>query len=103
MDSERRALSLPSAGTLAFLPGIPPRSVTDRQGYVQARVDYLNHLFSSNAYLVAGADNPEIGRLQLLIPRIIMLVNTDGTVGGAGFRSNPGARVDPSAAGDPRS
>ena len=85
MDSERRALSLPSAGTLAFLPGIPPRSVTDRQGYVQARVDYLNHLFSSNAYLVAGADNPEIGRLQLLIPRIIMLVNTDGTVGGAEF------------------
>ena len=44
MDGERRALSLPSAGTLAFLPGIPPRSVTDRQGYVQARVDYLNHL-----------------------------------------------------------
>jgi hypothetical protein len=85
MDAERRALALPSAGTLAFLPGIPPRSVTDRQGYVQARVDYLNHLFSSNAYLVAGAENPEIGRLQLLIPRIILLVNTDGTVGGAEF------------------
>jgi hypothetical protein len=85
MDAERRALALPSAGTLAFLPGIPPRSVTDRQGYVQARVDYLNHLFSSNAYLVAGADNAEIGRLQLLIPRIILLVNTDGTVGGPEF------------------
>ena len=55
MDSERRAISLPSAGTFGFLPGIPPRSVTDRQGYVQARVDYLNHLFSSNAYLVAGS------------------------------------------------
>ena len=76
MDSERRALSLPSAGTVAFLPGIPPRSVTDRQGYVQARVDYLNHLFSSNAYLVAGAESPAISRLQLLIPRIIVLVNT---------------------------
>jgi len=79
MDSQRRAISLPSAGTLAFLPGIPPRSVTDRQGYVQARVDYLNHLFSSNAYLVAGADNAEISKLQLLIPRVIMLVSTDGT------------------------
>jgi hypothetical protein len=78
LDSERRALSLPSAGTLGFLPGIPPRSVTDRQGYVQARVDYLNHLFSSNAYLVAGADSPEIAKLQLLIPRIILLVSTDG-------------------------
>jgi len=78
LDAERRALSRPSAGTIAFLPGIPPRSVTDRQGYVQARVDYLNHLFSSNAYLVGSASGPEIGRLQLLIPRVIVLVSTDG-------------------------
>jgi hypothetical protein len=77
MDGDRRAIDLPSAGTLGFLPGIPPRSVTDRQGYVQARVDYLNHLFSSNAYLVAGSDNPQIASLQLLIPRIIVLVSTD--------------------------
>lgn len=78
MDRERRPIDVPAGGTLAFLPGIPPRSVTDRQGYVQARVDYLNHLFSSNAYLIAGADNPQIGMLQLLIPRVIMLVSTDG-------------------------
>jgi hypothetical protein len=77
-DVERRAIAMPAAGTLGFLPGIPPRSVTDRQGYVQARVDYLNHLFSSNAYLVAGADSPEIGKLQLLVSRIIVLVSTDG-------------------------
>lgn len=83
MDSERRALSLPSAGTVAFLPGIPPRSVTDRQGYVQARVDYLNYLFNSNAYLVAGADSPAISRLQLLISRIIVLVNTERGVDSA--------------------
>ncbi|HVL69713.1 MAG TPA: FtsX-like permease family protein [Vicinamibacterales bacterium] len=78
MDADRRAIDLPSAGTLGFLPGIPPRSVTDRQGYVQARVDYLNHLFSSNAYLAAGAENRELSTLQLLIPRVIMLVSTDG-------------------------
>lgn len=77
-DAERRAIAVPGAGTLGFLPGMPPRTVTDRQGYVQARVDYLNHLFSSNAYLVAAAESPTIGRLQLLIPRIIMLVSTDG-------------------------
>jgi hypothetical protein len=86
MDAERRAISRPSAGTIGFLPGIPPRSVTDRQGYVQARVDYLNHLFSSNAYLVAGSDNPEISKLQLLIPRVIMLVSTQGTQDSAGFQ-----------------
>ena len=78
MDADRRAIDMPAAGTLGFLPGIPPRSVTDRQGYVQARVDYLNHLFSSNAYLVAGAKSPEVGNLQLLIPRVILLVSTDG-------------------------
>ena len=84
-DAERRAITLPMAGTVGFLPGIPPRSVTDRQGYVQARVDYLNHLFSSNAYLIAGADNPKIADLQLLIPRIIMLVNTDGAAASGNF------------------
>ena len=85
MDGDRRAIDLPSAGTLGFLPGIPPRSVTDRQGYVQARVDYLNHLFSSNAYLVAGADNAQIADLQVLIPRVILLVSTDGAQGGEAF------------------
>ena len=88
MDADRRAIDLPAAGTLGFLPGIPPRSVTDRQGYVQARVDYLNHLFSSNAYLVAGADNTQIGALQLLIPRVILLVSTDGARGGAAFQQS---------------
>jgi hypothetical protein len=78
MDAERRAIDTPAAGTVGFLPGIPPRSVTDRQGYVQARVDYLNHLFSSNAYLIGGAESPQIGNLELLIPRVIMLVSTDG-------------------------
>ena len=79
LDGERRAVSTPSAGTLAFLPGIPPRSITDRQGFVQARVDYLNYLFSSNAYLIAGTQSADVSRLQLLIPRIIVLVSTDGS------------------------
>jgi hypothetical protein len=78
MDEERRTVALPSSGSLAYLPGIPPRTVTDRQGYVAARVDYLNHLFSSNAYLVANAANPDISTLQVLIPRVIFLVSTSG-------------------------
>src|SRR5262249_24886968 len=58
LDPERRAVPAKTAGVLAFLPGLPPKSVSDRQGYVQARVDYLNYLFSSNAYLATSADNP---------------------------------------------
>ena len=84
-DEERRAIALPSAGTLGFLPGIPPRSVTDRQGYVQARVDYLNHLFNSHAYLAVDAANPSVAGLQLLIPRVIVLVETVGVRDPAAF------------------
>jgi hypothetical protein len=86
LDPDRRAVASKTAGMLAFLPGLPPKSVNDRQGYVQARVDYLNYLFSSNAYLATSADNPQIGPLQLLMPRIIVLLRTDGMVDPAAFR-----------------
>jgi hypothetical protein len=77
LDSERRAVTSKAAGVLAFLPGIPPKSVSDRQGYVQARVDYLNYLFSSNAYLMTALDNPQIGSLQILLSRVIVLLKSD--------------------------
>jgi hypothetical protein len=65
---------------------LPPKSVSDRQGYVQARVDYLNYLFSSNAYLATSADNPHLGGLQILIPRIIVLLRTDQAVEPVAFQ-----------------
>ena len=73
MDHNRAAIGATASGVLAYLPGIPPRSVTDRQGYVQARIDYLNHLFNSNSYVVSAARNPELARTELLIPRVIVL------------------------------
>jgi hypothetical protein len=78
MDNERRTLFAPSAGTVAFLPGTPPRTVSDRQGYVQARLDYMNYLFSNNAYLVGSAENPRWENLQAMAPRVIVLVHTNG-------------------------
>jgi len=86
LDPERRAVASKAAGMLAFLPGLPPKSVSDRQGYVQARVDYLNYLFSSNAYLATSADNAQLAPLQLLIPRIIVLLRTDGTADPVAFQ-----------------
>ena len=86
LDPERRAVAAKTAGILAYLPGLPPKSVSDRQGYVQARVDYLNYLFSSNAYLATSADNPQLGSLQILIPRIIVLLRTDRDVDPAAFQ-----------------
>jgi hypothetical protein len=80
LDGERRAVAANTAGVLAFLPGIPPKSVNDRQGYVQARIDYLNYLFSTNAYLTTGIDNPKLQPLQILLPRVIVLLKADSTV-----------------------
>jgi hypothetical protein len=87
LDPERRAVASHAAGIVAFLPGLPPKSVSDRQGYVQARVDYLNYLFSSNAYLATSADNGQIGSLQILIPRIIVLLRTEGVADAGAFQS----------------
>jgi hypothetical protein len=73
MDHNRTPVDATASGVLAYLPGIPPRSVTDRQGYVQARIDYLNHLFNSNSYVVGAARSAELARTELLIPRVIVL------------------------------
>jgi len=86
MDPDRRAVGTKAAGVLAFLPGLPPKSVSDRQGFVQARVDYLNYLFSTNAYLATSATNPQLASLQILIPRVIVLVRTDGSPDPATFQ-----------------
>jgi len=85
LDAERKPIGTNAAGVLAFLPGIPPKSVSDRQGYVQARVDYLNHLFTSNAYLATTADSPQLAGMQILVPRIIVLLKTDASADGATF------------------
>jgi hypothetical protein len=85
LDPERKPVGTNAAGVLAFLPGIPPKSVSDRQGFVQARVDYLNHLFTSNAYLATTADSAQLAGLQILIPRVIVLLATDPTVDAATF------------------
>jgi len=86
LDVDRRAVDPRVAGVLAYLPGIPPRSVNDRQGYVQARVDYLNYLFTSNAYVVAGMDNASLANLPILVPRVIILVQADPDADPAAFR-----------------
>ena len=74
VNSQLEDIGAPTSGTIAFLPGMPMRSVTDREGYVRARVDYLNSLFTENGYLVASAANANLADLQALIPRVTVLV-----------------------------
>lgn len=73
-DNQQGSISAPVSGVLAFLPGIPPKTVTDRQGYVQARLDYLNFLFGHDAYLTGSAENAKLEGLRVLIPRVIVLI-----------------------------
>ena len=76
MDADRRLLGSEASGTLAFVSGMPPLTISDRASYVQSRIDYLNHVFAQNAYTVIEADNPKFSRLKLLIPRAVVLVRS---------------------------
>lgn len=62
------------AGAVYYLPGMPTKTVNDRQSFVSARVDYLNHLFGFNAYLVSAANNPWLAKMDVLIPRVVAIV-----------------------------
>jgi hypothetical protein len=76
-DLDKKPVLVPAGGVLGFLPGMPPRSISDRQSYVSARIDYLNHLASTDAYLAATMDNPLTAKMKVLIPRILLLVRTN--------------------------
>ena len=70
----------PFGGSLRFLPGLPLKTVNDREGFISARVDYLNHLFSSSPYLVATANNRHFDHLDILLPRVVLMIAaTPGT------------------------
>jgi ABC-type antimicrobial peptide transport system permease subunit len=72
----KKPVLIPASGVVGFLPGMPPRSISDRQSYVSARIDYLNYLASTDAYLVGTMDNQRTANLKVLIPRILLLVRT---------------------------
>jgi FtsX-like permease family protein len=73
-DLDKRPVFASGGGVIGFLPGMPPRTIADRQSFVSARIDYLNYLSNTDAYLVAAADNPQIANLKVLIPRVLLLV-----------------------------
>ena len=73
-DVNKKPVLVPAGGVVGFLPGMPPRSISDRQSFVSARIDYLNYLSSTDAYLVGTADNRLLENLKVLVPRILLLV-----------------------------
>jgi hypothetical protein len=69
-----------------FLPGVPLRTVNEREGFISARVDYLNHLFTNSPYLIGGAGNPALADLDVLIPRVVLAIAASSAGGAADFR-----------------
>ncbi|MFZ9500140.1 MAG: FtsX-like permease family protein [Beijerinckiaceae bacterium] len=69
-----RLQRMPYGGSLLFLPGAPLRTVNDREGFVAARVDYLNHLFTNAPYLIGAQNEPALADLDVLVPRVIVSI-----------------------------
>jgi hypothetical protein len=83
-DVDKKPVLAPGGGVIGFLPGMPPRTIADRQSFVSARIDYLNYLSSTDAYLAAAMNNPKIQNLKVLIPRVLLLVRLKRTNDTAG-------------------
>jgi ABC-type lipoprotein release transport system permease subunit len=76
-DLSKKPVLVPASGIVGFLPGMPARSISDRQSFVSARIDYLNYLSSTDAYLAGTMDNQRIANLKVLIPRVLMMVRVN--------------------------
>ncbi|HET7679833.1 MAG TPA: hypothetical protein VFK79_06820 [Xanthobacteraceae bacterium] len=74
---------VPFGGAVHFLPGVPLRTVNEREGFISARVDYLNHLFTNSPYLIGDARNRSFADLDVLIPRVVLTITASGN-GSAG-------------------
>jgi hypothetical protein len=76
-------LTAPVGGDLHFMAGIPLTTVKDRESFVGARVDYLNHLFNNRAYIVAGAGDEKLANLDVLLQRLVLSVEPKAGVDAA--------------------
>ncbi len=74
-NQQKMPVQAKPAGMLISLPGIPQRMLEDRESYVTAQVDYLNYLFRTDAYMVASVDNPDLYDLEVLVPRVNLLIH----------------------------
>src|SRR3954452_9392843 len=59
----------------------------NREAFVSARVDYLNHLFASSPYLVSADRNPALAHLDILIPRVVLSIAGNPNTSAADLRA----------------
>ncbi|MBI4463723.1 MAG: hypothetical protein HY647_03365, partial [Acidobacteria bacterium] len=65
---------------VAFLPGQPALNIGQREGFVEAEVDYLNYLMSADARMVLSRQylrqSPGLQNLEVLPSRVVFLIST---------------------------
>jgi hypothetical protein len=74
--TDRLMLQATVGGILRYLPGSPLSSITDKDSFASARIDYVNHLFNNNAYIVADPSKPQFGNLDVLVTGVHLAVDT---------------------------
>jgi hypothetical protein len=82
-DAEGKPVLVTFSDVVSFLPGQPAASVQQREGFVNAEIDYLNHLLSSDGRIVTAAAHvagSRLGALRVLPSRAVLVVRVrEGT------------------------
>ncbi len=79
-NAARKIEFAPFAGTVRFLPGMPLRTVNDREGFLESRIDYINYLFGENPYIVGHLEQENLGGLDVLMPRVVVALHAESGV-----------------------
>ena len=64
---------------IAFLPGQPALGIENREGFVTAEMNYLNHLLRSDARIIASAEyvrGPDLRELEVIPSRVVFVVES---------------------------
>ncbi len=85
-DVKGAMLTAPVGGALHFMAGIPLATVRDRESFLGARVDYLNHMFNNRSYIVASALDPKLATLDVLLQRLVLSIEPASGVAPGEFK-----------------
>lgn len=76
---EGRPIHTRLSEVIAFLPGQPALGIENREGFVTAEMNYLNHLLRSDARIIASAEHvrgPDLRELEVIPSRVVFMVES---------------------------
>ena len=77
LDDQDLSLGTRFDNVVAFLPGQPTATVTDREGFANAAVDYLNYLVAADARVIGSAaqfKGTALDKLPVMPSRLVFMV-----------------------------